>query len=165
MLRDLRDLRLLHPLLTPHHSPLLTQRSPLRHRSTRTLNPLADAPPHQASPISIPNTTQATSALMIRRYATGAYLWHAIILVALIPAQLRKSGVMIRSTRFGVPSSVATVCGSISIGSSSALRATIIVGSISIGSGQPATASGVADYIAFGHHLHHRREILRAISL
>ena len=92
---------------------------------------------------------------MIRRYATGAYLWHAIILVALIPAQLRKSGVMIRSTRFGVPSSVATVCGSISIGSSSALRATIIVGSISIGSGQPTTASGVADYIAFGHHLHH----------
>ena len=46
---------------------------------------------------------------MIRRYATGAYLWHAIILVALIPAQLRKSGVMIRSTRFGVPSSVAAL--------------------------------------------------------
>ena len=28
-------------------------RPPLRHRSTRTLNPLADAPPHHASPIFI----------------------------------------------------------------------------------------------------------------
>ena len=38
--------------------PLLTQRK-LRHRSTRTLNPLADAPPHHASPIFI--NTQHTS--------------------------------------------------------------------------------------------------------
>ena len=84
-----------------------------------------------------------------RTFGTHSYY------IALNPAQLRKSGVMIRSTRFGVPSSVATVCGSISIGSSSALRATIIVGSSYIGSGQPATASGVADYLAFGHHLRH----------
>ena len=44
------------PYLTP--PALLTQRK-LRHRSTRTLNPLADAPPHHASPIFI--NTQHTS--------------------------------------------------------------------------------------------------------
>ena len=99
-------LRVLRPLHHPRSEP--QRPHPLRHRSTRTLNPLADAPPHQASPISIPNTTQATSALMIRRYATGAYLWHAFLLVALIRAQLRKCPVvMIRSTHFGVPPSVA----------------------------------------------------------
>ena len=36
-------------------------RPPLRHRSTRTLNPLADVPPHHARPISITRTTQVTA--------------------------------------------------------------------------------------------------------
>ena len=39
-------------------------------------------------------------------FATGAYLWHAILFVALIRAQLRKCPVMDRSTHFGVPLSV-----------------------------------------------------------
>ena len=49
---------LLAPLALSKTPPLLTQRK-LRHRSTRTLNPLADAPPHHASPIFI--NTQHTS--------------------------------------------------------------------------------------------------------
>ena len=44
---------------------------------------------------------------MLHRYATGAYLWHAFLLVALIRAQLRKCPVTIKSTRFGVTPSVA----------------------------------------------------------
>ena len=75
--------------------PLLTQRK-LRHRSTRTLNPLADAPPHHASPISI--TTPHKPPSSNHRDATGAYLWHALLIYCTD-----------RSTSFGMPSSVASV--------------------------------------------------------
>ena len=74
---------------------LLTQRK-LRHRSTRTLNPLADAPPHHASPISI--TTPHKPPSSNHRDATGAYLWHALLIYCTD-----------RSTSFGMPSSVASV--------------------------------------------------------
>ena len=69
---------------------------PLRHRSTRTLNPLADAPPHHASPISI--TTPHKPPSSNHRDATGAYLWHALLIYCTD-----------RSTSFGMPSSVASV--------------------------------------------------------
>ena len=41
-------------------SKISTAAPSLRHRSTRTLNPLADAPPHQASPISISTALTST---------------------------------------------------------------------------------------------------------
>ena len=52
----------------PPAAPAAPRRSkapatPLRHRSTRTLNPLADVPPHHARPISITRTTQVTAPL------------------------------------------------------------------------------------------------------
>ena len=84
-----------------------TSSPPLRHRSTRTLNPLADAPPHQASPISITYTTRATAHRCVAAMLQGCTFGTHSLYIALIPAQLRKSGVMGRSTRFGVPSSVA----------------------------------------------------------
>ena len=42
--------------------------------------------------------------------ATGVYLWHTLYMYRVIPAQLRKCRAMIRSTRFGVLSSVAARC-------------------------------------------------------
>ena len=88
VLRVLRELR--------HHPSRFTVAHPLRHRSTRTLNPLADAPPHHASPISI--TTPHKPPSSNHRDATGAYLWHALLIYCTD-----------RSTSFGMPSSVASV--------------------------------------------------------
>ena len=77
-------------------TPAAKAAHPLRHRSTRTLNPLADAPPHHASPISI--TTPHKPPSSNHRDATGAYLWHALLIYCTD-----------RSTSFGMPSSVASV--------------------------------------------------------
>ena len=121
-------------------------RPPLRHRSTRILNPLADAPPHHASPISIPNTTRTTAhrsfAVMLQGRTFGTHTYY----IALNPAQLRKSGVvMIRSTHFGVPLSVGSVSEPFPCNPfypwSQLLHASLLM---NCGSKQPATASGVA---------------------
>ena len=55
VLRVLRDLRLLTAPAAPRRSK--APATPLRHRSTRTLNPLANAPPHHASLLSITHST------------------------------------------------------------------------------------------------------------
>ena len=96
VLRVLRDLRLLAPAATAAPRRSKAPATPLRHRSTRTLNPLADAPPHHASPISI--TTPHKPPSSNHRDATGAYLWHALLIYCTD-----------RSTSFGMPSSVASV--------------------------------------------------------
>ena len=77
-------------------TPAAKAAHPLRHRSTRTLNPLANAPPHHASPISI--TTPHKPPSSNHRDATGVYLWHALLIYCTD-----------RSTSFGMPSSVASV--------------------------------------------------------
>ena len=91
-IRVLRDLEISDRSTTPAAKAA----HPLRHRSTRTLNPLADAPPHHASPISI--TTPHKPPSSNHRDATGAYLWHALLIYCTD-----------RSTSFGMPSSVASV--------------------------------------------------------
>ena len=92
---------------------------PLRHRSTRTLNPLADEPPHQASPISIIHTTRVIGS---GQPATASGV--AIIYVCSVLRACRRHPGRL-NTR---------------------LRTA-------------ATASGVAEMLASGHRLRHRRRI------
>ena len=57
------------PALLPHpRRRSKAPATPLRHRSTRTLNPLADAPPHHASPIFISHPTRAIGSEPPRWY-------------------------------------------------------------------------------------------------